>query len=68
MAWDRLRGFLRTASGIIVATVCLVWLLQSIPVRPGGTFGDVAVRDSAYGVAAQTIAPVFTPADVQGTR
>lgn len=62
VAWDRLRGFLRTASGIIVATVCLVWLLQSIPAHPGASFGEVPVQDSAYGVAAQAIAPVFAPA------
>ena len=62
VAWDRLRGFLRTASGIIVATVCAVWLLQAIPARPGETFGAVGVQDSAYGVAAQAVAPVFAPA------
>ena len=62
VAWTRLQGFLRTASGIIVVTVCAVWLLQAIPAKPGHGFGDVPVRDSAYGVAAQTIAPVFAPA------
>ena len=62
VSWTRLQGFLRTASGIIVVTVCAVWLLQAIPAKPGYGFGDVPVRDSAYGVAAQTIAPVFAPA------
>ncbi|TBT86690.1 ferrous iron transport protein B [Propioniciclava sinopodophylli] len=62
VSWTRLQGFLRTASGIIVVTVCAVWLLQAIPTKPGYGFGDVPVRDSAYGVAAQTIAPVFAPA------
>lgn len=62
VSWSRLQGFLRTASGIIVVTVCAVWLLQAIPTKPGYGFGDVPVRDSAYGVAAQTIAPVFAPA------
>ncbi|MDO5534571.1 MAG: ferrous iron transport protein B [Propionibacteriaceae bacterium] len=62
VAWGRLQGFLRTASGIIVVTVCAVWLLQSLPARPGHGFGEVPVQDSAYGVAAQTIAPVFEPA------
>lgn len=62
VTWDRLKGFLRTASGIIVATVCAVWLLQSIPARGAAAFGEVPVQDSAYGVAAQSVAPVFEPA------
>ena len=62
VAWGRLEGFLRTASGIIVVTVCAVWLLQAIPARPGAGFNEVPVQDSAYGVAAQAIAPVFEPA------
>lgn len=62
VSWTRLRGFLRTASGIIVATVCVVWLLQSLPAQPGERFGEVPVQDSVYGVAAQGIAPVFEPA------
>ncbi len=61
VTWTRLQGFLRTASGIIVATVCAVWLLQSIPAHGGG-FGEVEVEDSVYGVAAQAITPVFQPA------
>lgn len=62
VTWVRLQGFLKTASGIIVATVCAVWLLQSIPTTPGQAFGEVPVADSAYGVAAQAITPVFAPA------
>ena len=62
VTWDRLKGFLQTASGIIVATVCAVWLLQSIPASPGTRFGEVEVQNSVYGVAAQAIAPVFAPA------
>ncbi len=62
VSWTRLRGFLRTASGIIVVTVCAVWLLQSVPTRAGEAFGEVPVQDSVYGVAAQAITPVFEPA------
>lgn len=62
VTWTRLQGFLKTASGIIVVTVCAVWLLQSIPARGDGGFGDVPVEDSVYGVAAQAITPVFAPA------
>lgn len=62
VTWLRLKGFLRTASGIIVATVAAVWLLSSIPVGGTGTFADVPVQDSAYAAVSETIAPVFTPA------
>lgn len=62
VTWVRLKGFLQTASGIIVATVCAVWLFQSIPTQPGQAFGEVPVAQSAYGVAAQAITPVFAPA------
>ena len=62
VTWVRLKGFLRTASGIIVATVCAVWLLQAIPMTGGEKFGEVPVGDSAYGVAAKAVTPVFAPA------
>jgi ferrous iron transport protein B len=62
VTWGRLKGFLQTASGIIVATVAAVWLLQSIPVNGAGGFADVPVEESAYAAAAETIAPVFAPA------
>ena len=62
LTWTRLKGFLRTAGGIIVATVCAVWLLQSIPISGDQGFGHVDVEDSAYATAAQAIAPVFEPA------
>ncbi len=63
VTWLRLKGFLHTASGIILVTVCLVWLFQAIPASPGaGSFGHVAVGDSAYGVAAKAITPAFGPA------
>lgn len=62
VTWIRLRGFLRTASGIIVATVVAVWLLSSIPVTGTGSFADVPVEDSAFAATAQAITPVFEPA------
>ena len=62
VVWQRLRGFLKTASGIIVLTVCAVWLLQSIPTTGGQAFGQVPVEDSVYGVVARTISPAFAPA------
>jgi ferrous iron transport protein B len=62
VTWVRLQGFLKTAAGLIVATVCAVWLLQSIPTTAGHAFGEVPVAESAYGVAAQAITPVFAPA------
>ncbi|HSN43493.1 MAG TPA: ferrous iron transport protein B, partial [Propionibacteriaceae bacterium] len=62
VTWVRLKGFLQTAGGIIVATVCAVWLLQAIPTTGEGSFGAVPVEDSVYGVTAQAISPVFAPA------
>ena len=62
VTWLRLQGFLRTASGIIVATVAVVWLLQAIPVTGGYAFGEVPVQDSLYARTAEVIAPVFEPA------
>ncbi|WP_257477229.1 ferrous iron transport protein B [Acidipropionibacterium jensenii] len=61
VTWVRLKGFLRTASGIIVVAVAAVWLLQSIPVAGHAGFGEVAPEDSAFGVAAQAVAPAFEP-------
>jgi len=62
ITWLRLRGFLRTASGIIVATVAAVWFLQAIPAVSGYSFGQVPVQDSVYAQVSKTIAPVFAPA------
>jgi ferrous iron transport protein B len=61
--WSRLRGFLRTAGGIIVITVVAVWALSATP-APGhdGSFGAVPVQDSVYAATAGAIAPAFAPA------
>ncbi|WP_040161491.1 ferrous iron transport protein B [Nigerium massiliense] len=62
VAWSRLADFLRRAGGVIVLTVMLVWLFQSIPAQPGaGGFGEVDVEHSAYAVGAKAITPVFEP-------
>ena len=60
--WMRLRGFLQTASGIIVATVAVVWLLGIIP-APGstGSVGTVPVADSLYAWIAERAAVLFVP-------
>ena len=58
--WLRLKGFLRTASGIIVGTVIVVWVLQSIPSGAGsGGFGAVPVQDSLYAAVARAVSPLF---------
>ena len=62
VTWLRLKGFLRTASGIIVVTVVVVWLLQATPVRGEAAFGRPAVADSAYAAVAGAVAPAFAPA------
>ena len=62
--WVRLKGFLHTAGGIIVATVVVIWLLMSIPVTGGHSFNEGAVppEDSAYGAVSKVMCPVFAPA------
>ncbi|MFV8395679.1 ferrous iron transport protein B [Corynebacterium hindlerae] len=62
VTWQRLRGFLETAGGIIVTTVVVVWLLMAIPVRGDHDIADVPPQDSAYGVVSEAISPVFQPA------
>ncbi|WP_297751319.1 ferrous iron transport protein B [uncultured Tessaracoccus sp.] len=62
VTWTRLKGFLETATGIIVVTVAAVFVLQSIPVTGEGSFGDLEPEDSAYAAVAKTVAPVFEPA------
>lgn len=62
VTWLRLRGFLQTAGGIIVATVVAVWLLQAIPVTGSHAFGDVPPADSAYAALAGALVPLFAPA------
>ncbi len=61
VTWQRLGAFLRTAGGVIVATVTLVWLAQAIPLSTGHAFGRVPVADSLYGSVARLITPVFGP-------
>ena len=61
VTWLRLRGFLQTASGIIVVTVAAVWLLQAIPATGGHSFGDVPPADSAYAWIAGALAPLMAP-------
>lgn len=60
----RLWGFIRGASVIIISMITALWLLQSIPVTANaGGFAHVDdVHDSAYGVLADAVAPVFAPA------
>ncbi len=60
--WMRLRGFLQTASGIIVATVAVVWVLGVIPAPGvGGALGEVPVGDSLYAWISEQVAVLFTP-------
>ncbi|GAA6527335.1 ferrous iron transport protein B [Intrasporangium sp. DVR] len=62
VSWLRVKGFLRTAGGIIVAAVTVVWLLQSVPVRGDSGFAEVPPGDSLYAATAQAVSPVFEPA------
>lgn len=60
----RLWGFIRGASVIIISMITALWLLQGIPVTANaGGFAHVDdVHDSAYGVLADAVSPVFAPA------
>lgn len=60
----RLWGFIRGTSVIIISMITALWLLQGIPVTANaGGFAHVDdVHDSAYGVLADAVAPVFAPA------
>lgn len=60
----RLWGFVRGASVIIISMIMALWLLQGIPMTAGaGGFAHVDdVHDSAYGVLADAVTPVFAPA------
>ena len=60
----RLWQFIRGASVIIISMIMALWLLQGIPMTAtAGGFAHVDdVHDSAYGVLADTISPVFAPA------
>jgi ferrous iron transport protein B len=61
--WQKLWAFLRTASGLIVATVTVVWLFASIPAGTGhGGFGKTPIEHSLFGATSRAVAPAFAPA------
>lgn len=68
VTWQRLRAFLRTATGVIMVTSAIVWLLSATPaigVRPTDVpsgFGEVTVASSLGGQVSAAVAPVFDPA------
>ena len=57
--WVRVKDFLHSAGGVIMAAVVVVWLLQAIPVTSGVPLGQVPVADSLYGALAGLMAPLF---------
>jgi ferrous iron transport protein B len=60
--WMRLRGFLQTASGIIVATVAAVWALGVIPAPgTGWALGEAPIADSLYAWLADAASVLFLP-------
>ncbi|MER7174787.1 ferrous iron transport protein B [Streptomyces mesophilus] len=62
--WQKLAGFLRTAAGVIVATVTAVWLLSAIPLgaASGTSFGEAPIEHSVFGAMSRAAAPAFAPA------
>lgn len=62
-ALQRTWAFLKGAGKVIVVMTIVIWLLMVTPVTGEGRFGDsLPANESAYGVAASAIAPVFAPA------
>lgn len=59
--WERTAGFVKKAWTIILATSVIIWLLLSIPVKPGAEFANVDTGDSAFAAVSGAIAPVFAP-------
>lgn len=62
--WQRLVAFLRTAGGVVVAAVTVVWLCSAVPLgaAPGTGFGAAPVEHSVLGAASRAVAPAFAPA------
>jgi ferrous iron transport protein B len=58
----RVGSFVMRAGKIIVATMCVVWLLMAVPVTGQHAVGNVPVADSLYSSVASGIAPVLAPA------
>ena len=62
-ALSRTWAFLKGAGKVIVVMTVVIWALMVTPVSGEGRFGDsLPANESAYGVAASAIAPVFAPA------
>ncbi len=60
---ERIGGFLRNASTIILVSSLVIWVLLAVPIRAGaGGFNEVGPRDSLFGRVSETLAPVFAPA------
>lgn len=60
--WERTSAFVTRAFTIIMITSILIWALLAIPIRGGGSFGDVPVGDSLFAGVSGVLAPVFKPA------
>ncbi|MGE3287027.1 MAG: ferrous iron transport protein B [Pseudonocardia sp.] len=59
---QRTASFIRKAGTVILAASIVVWFFLAIPVRGGGTFGDVELDDSLFGATAEAVGVVFAPA------
>lgn len=61
--WERVGGFLRKATTIIMAVAIILWFLLAIPATTGaGEFNDIRAEDSLFGTVSSAIAPIFAPA------
>ncbi|MCG3207008.1 MAG: Fe(2+) transporter FeoB [Anaerolineae bacterium] len=59
--WERTSAFVKNAWSIILVTSIVIWFLMAMPVQGRGEFANTPVSDSAFGLVAGAIAPVFAP-------
>lgn len=61
--WERVQGFVKKATTVILAVSTALWLLMALPGRANaGSFNNVAAEDSLFAVVSGAISPIFQPA------
>jgi ferrous iron transport protein B len=60
--WRRTAAFIHNAATVILSVSVALWFLLAIPVRgESAAFAQTSVEESAFGVLAGAVAPVFAP-------
>ncbi|GJM40856.1 MAG: ferrous iron transport protein B [Ardenticatenaceae bacterium] len=61
--WERVQGFVKKASTVILVVSTVLWLLMAVPGRANaGSFNGVAADDSLFAVVSGAVSPIFRPA------